>query len=123
MADQEGEKVRNGNFSYEMTFRDETFIVHRGVSQGGRELSPKKRTSFWRKNSQEVVGITINHGKVRISLEGLRGLSKKSFVIVSNPEKPRIWTSKRIIKSAKKVQMMTSTGSIGTPQRRGEMVL
>lgn len=93
--------MRNGNFSYELKL-PEAFIVHRGVSQGGRKLSAEQRRIFWQKNSRKVPGVEINTGKVVISLSGLRILREKNLVIVSNPGKPRVWTIKRIMESAEK---------------------
>ena len=115
--------MRNGNFSYELL--SEVFVVHRGVSQGGKKLSADQRRTFWQKNSQKVEGIEIKADKAVISLPGLRVLRKKNFVIVSSPGKPRVWTIKRIMESAKRNQTipelkLTQERSL---QRRGGLRL
>lgn len=84
----------------------EAFVVHRGVSQGGKKLTAEKRKAFWQKNSQKVAGIEAGDGKIILSLQGFRALREESLVIVSNPGKPRVWTIKRIMGSAEKVSMM-----------------
>lgn len=114
--------MRNGNFYYELKL-SEAFVVHRGVSQGGKKLSPEKRLAFWQKNSREMEGIEISDGKITVSLSGLRALREKSLVIVSNPRKPRVWTVKRIKKFARKIRAMEITENPSPPPRRGGLKL
>ena len=113
--------MRNGNFLYELKLL-EAFIVHRGVSQGGKKLNADQRRTFWQKNSQRVTGIETSAGKVVVSLGGLRVFRKKNLVIVSNPGKPRIWTIKRIMESAERNQIIPETMQ-GLSQRRGGLKL
>lgn len=113
--------MRDGNFLYKMKL-PEAFIVHRGVSQGGKKLKAEERRTFWQKNCEKVVGVEISAGKVVISLSGLRVLREKNLVIVSNPGKPRIWTIKRIMESAERNQMITEA-TPGASQRRGGLKL
>jgi len=113
--------MRNGNFLYQLSLQ-EAFIVHRGVSQGGKKLNADQRRIFWQKNSQKIAGVEIKADKVAISLVGLRVLREKNLVIVSNPGKPRVWTVKRIMESADKNQMMTEAAP-GASQRRGGLKL
>jgi len=113
--------MRNGNFFYILKLQ-EVFIVHRGVSQGGKKLKADQRRIFWQKNSQKIAGVDIKADKVTISLVGLRVLREKNLVIVSNPGKPRVWTVRRIMKSADKNQMMTEA-TPGASQRRGGLKL
>lgn len=110
--------MRNGNFTLVLRVRG-AFIVHRGVSQGGRKLRAwERRFNFWQKNCQKVDGITINDGKVTITLPALRILRERNLVIVSNPGKPRVWTVSRILKTAQRVQTMSET-TPGAFARRG----
>jgi len=113
--------MRNGNFFYVLKLQ-EAFVVHRGVSQGGKKLSADQRRTFWQKNAQKVTGVEINAGKVTVTLVGLRVLREKNLVIVSNPGKPRIWTIKRIMESAGRSQMMIEA-TPGASQRRGGLKL
>lgn len=113
--------MRNGNFLYQLTLQG-AFIVHRGVSQGGKKLSADQRRTFWQKNAQKVDGVEIKADKVAISLVGLRVLREKNFVIVSNPGKPRIWTIKRIMESAERNQNIPELTQRSS-QRRGGLKL
>ena len=113
--------MRNGNFSYELKLQ-ESLIVHRGVSQGGKKLNADQRRTFWQKNSQKVEGVEIKADKVAISLVGLRVLREKNLVIVSNPGKPRIWTIKRIMESAERNHAIPELTQ-GSSQRRGGLKL
>jgi hypothetical protein len=115
--------MRNGNFFYVLKLQ-EAFVVHRGVSQGGKKLNADQRRIFWQKNSQKIAGVDIKADKVKvtISLVGLRVLREKNLVIVSNPGKPRVWTATRIMESADKNQMMTEA-TPGASQRRGGLKL
>ncbi len=110
--------MRSGNFTLELRVRG-AFIVHRGVSQGGRKLSAWERQyRLWQKNSQKVDGIVIAADKVMITLPALREMRERSLVIVSSPGKPRVWTVSRILKSAQRVQVM-SEAIHGVSRRRG----
>ncbi len=113
--------MRNGNFLYQLSLQ-EAFIVHRGVSQGGKKLNADQRRIFWQRNSQKVSGVEIGAGKVLVSLVGLRVLREKNLVIVSNPGKPRIWTIKRIMESAERNQVIPELTQ-GSSQRRGGLKL
>lgn len=115
--------MRNGNFSYELKLQ-EAFVVHRGVSQGGKKLTADQRRTFWQKNSQKVDGVEIKADKAVISLVGLRVLRKKNLVIVSSPGKPRVWTIKRIMGSAERNQTIPEPKMTqGSSQRRGGLKL
>lgn len=109
-------KIRDGNFYCEIIFL-KAWLVHRGASYGGRDLTSEQREKFWSKNNrlypkikgiekkcENLEGINLDIETFRISLEGLRIMREKSFVIVSDPENPKVWTPKRILKSAKRVR-------------------
>ena len=101
--------LRNGNFTLVLRVRG-AFIVHRGVSQGGRELRAwERRRNLWEKNSQKVDGVEITPGKVTVTLPALRELRERNLVIVSRPGRPEVWTTKRILKSAERVQAIPET--------------
>lgn len=110
--------MRGGNFFYVLE-QAEAFIVHRGVSQGGKKLSADKRKAFWEKNSQTVSGVKIAGGQVTISLDGLRELREKSLVVVSNLSNPRVWTPKRIMESVGKVKIIEETKGANNGRRGG----
>ncbi|MFH1030056.1 MAG: hypothetical protein V1770_02245 [bacterium] len=107
--------MRNGNLKYRLKL-DKAVIVHRGVSQGGRNLDPRKRADFWVKKAYkkalngEIAGIRAIYSKKNnyeratfiITPEGLRKMREFSLVIVCNPKKPAVWTPKRILTSAKR---------------------
>ncbi|MFA6376119.1 MAG: hypothetical protein WCX69_01820 [Candidatus Paceibacterota bacterium] len=114
--------ARSGNFSLVLEVRG-AFVVHRGVSQGGKKLSAwDRRWKFWKKNSQDIVGVEISEGKVTITLPALRELRERNLVVVSRPGRPEVWTPKRILKSAERVQVMPEAVP-GSSQRRGGMKL
>lgn len=122
VGSEEDDFIRSGNFTLELRVRG-AFIVHRGVSQGGRELRAwERRFNFWQKNCQKVDGITINDGKVIVTLPALRILRERNLVIVSNPGKPRVWTVRRILEFAERVQALPEAVT-GESRRRGGMKL
>ncbi len=120
--------MRQGNFVYQLNL-SEAYIVHRGVSQGGKKLTASQRRRFWEREWIPVPGITgavngFGAGDVLISLSALRVLRKENLVIVSNPEKPRVWTIKRIMESAKKIRRMEEGYTEeALSQRRGGLKL
>ncbi|MFH1030055.1 MAG: hypothetical protein V1770_02240 [bacterium] len=105
--------MRKTHFYYEMIFSN-AWLVHRGVSEHGRKLTPEKRRKFWGRNFRNIFHGEVEFDrwdntvpwKIKITPQGLQAMREKSFVIVSNPEKPRVWTPKRIMKFAKKVQSL-----------------
>ena len=117
--------MRNGNFLYEVKLPG-AFIVHRGVSQGGRKLTPEKRAKFWQKHYKKISGIEFDpagNGLIMsVSVSALRELRKRNLVVACNQEKPRVWTPNRIIKSGRKVQTMPQPKAT-TVVRRGGLKL
>ncbi|MEK9135173.1 MAG: hypothetical protein AAB451_02640 [Patescibacteria group bacterium] len=97
--------LRKGNFRYEFslpTVDMEVFIVHRGVSQGGKKFNPEQRRRLWGKKTKfPIAGVEIGKEKVTISAEGLKILRQKSLVIVFFSEKPVVWAPGRIRKEKK----------------------
>ena len=114
--------MRGGNFSFRLEL-PEAFIIHRGVSQGGKKLTAETRRTFWQKHCREVEGVQIGDGEVAVSLMGLRMLREKHLVIVSSPAHPRVWTFRRIMESAEKIPTVPEVGIGGTSARRGGLKL
>jgi len=118
---EKGKKVRGGNFSFRLEL-PEAFVVHRGVSQGGKKLTADTRRTFWQSRCRKVEGVELGNGKVAVSLTGLRMLKEKHLVIVSHPERPRVWTFRRIMESAERTQTTPTVGQ-GASMRRGGLKL
>lgn len=117
--------MRGGNFLYLIEGLVLPLIVHRGVSQGGRKLTPGQLVNFWHKHRQEVSGVDAgNDGTVTVSLTGLQALRARSLVVVSNPDKPQVWTVRRIMESAERVPIMSAPAPEQSAcQRRGRLKL
>jgi hypothetical protein len=118
--------MRNSNRVFEIPLRGLVgAIVHRGVSQGGRNLSIKKRSTFWRKNAKEVDQVFIGRC-ARFTPRALINMRQRSLVLVVNPENPQVWTPTRIEKSEKKftsVKKYAPVISRNTSTRRGNLKL
>jgi len=114
--------MRRGNFVYEVNMPG-AFIVHRGVSQGGRKLTPEKRAKFWQKHCRKISGVDFDPADkgliMAVSVNGLRELRRRNLVVVCNPEKPRVWTPNRIVKFGRKVQVMPQAEVITVGRRGG----
>ncbi len=113
--------MRNGNRIFEVPIGDlKGVIIHRGVSQGGRKLSPKKRLSFWRKNAKKVNGAVLDQC-ARFTRTALTEMRRRNLVLVVNPEKPQVWTPARIEKFGKKftITRFSPRTSSSIPRRGG----
>jgi len=105
--------MRQGHIFFQLELDGPAYIVHRGVSQGGKKLSPEQRLKFWEKRRKnEFPGIkghfdmAENKSFFQINNDGLQGLKNKSFVIISCPENPRIWTPKHIMAQGQKKALL-----------------
>jgi len=116
--------MRGGNFFFRLELPG-ALVVHRGVSQGGRQLEPERRKAFWQKNVRTVAGVETRDGTVAVSLAGLQTLREKCLVLVSAPERPRVWTPRRIMESAERVSAVPPVGgnAASASSRRGGLKL
>jgi hypothetical protein len=119
--------MRNSNKVFEVPLRNfKGVIVHRGVSQGGRKLSPEERTTFWLKNAKKVEGVSLGLYYTRFTLGALSEMHRRNLVLVVNPAKPHVWTPARIKKLGKKfsaVKFTTVNESKKNVRRRGGLQL
>jgi len=123
---------RQGNFLYHLDLGQMIYLVHRGVSQGGRKLSPKARERWWQKKtgngdlpegmywmpSSKYAGPALV-----MSMEALRFMRERSLIIVANPAKPQILTPKRIIAQGVRVDGIPATAISAGTSRRGLLQL
>ncbi len=118
--------MRNGNRVFETPLKGlKGAIVHRGVSQGGRKLSPEKRLLFWHNNAKKIEGFSKNWKCARFTLSALAVMRRRSLVLVVNPKKPQVWTPSRIEKFGQKftaVEKFRVVAGNGTT-RRGNLKL
>ncbi len=102
--------MRIGRHRLELVVEGPAFIVHRGVSQV-KINDAKKLEAFWQKKAQEVPQVSLlmdkqGQGMVRTTIAlkpGWETIGQKDLVIVSNPQKPRVWTVKRLRQAARRV--------------------
>jgi hypothetical protein len=105
--------MRQGHIFFQLELDGPAYIVHRGVSQGGKKLSPEQRLKFWEKRRENSLPGMSGHYDTAtknsffsINHKGLQNMKEKAFVIVSCPENPRIWTPKRIMAQGQKKSLL-----------------
>lgn len=116
---------RLGNFFYRLRPAGQMFLVHRGVSQGGKKLSAQTRQKFWAKNQAKT--LAGGHFKenqiffeengsqlVKLTSVDLQIMRQRNLVLISNSSNPRVWTAARVLKLAQKIQTLDES-----PQPRG----
>ena len=100
--------MRQGNFFWELVLSAPVIPIHRGVSQGGKNLSPQSRLEWWKKNSKPLPeGLEITEpmeGRciVRVSRSGLQTMRRKALVLATQPAHPWYLTPTRILRKGQK---------------------